>query len=116
MAALPKGQTGQHTGRRVLMKKPTAPIMRKHKRVPLAVPAFYDDRQYPTNEKETLLSQGMVRDFSDSGICLFTNVPLRRGKRVTVFCKDIWSAGKCGTVLWCNALDLRLFRVGVSLQ
>jgi hypothetical protein len=98
------------------MKKPTAQIMRKHKRVPMTVPVFYDDRQYPTNEKETLLSRGTVRDFSDSGICFFTNVPLHRGESITVFCKDIWSAEKCGTVLWCNILDLRLFRIGVSLQ
>jgi hypothetical protein len=98
------------------MKQPTAPIMRKQKRVPMAVPVFYDDRQYPINEEETLLSRGTIRDFSDSGICLFTNVPLQRGESITVFCKDIWSAEKSGTVLWCNTLDLRLFRVGVSLQ
>jgi hypothetical protein len=98
------------------MQKPTAPLKRKYKRVPLSVPAFYDDRPYPLNEKETLLLHGRVRDFSDSGICLFTNAPLHRGERVTVFCKDIWSAGKCGTVLWCNRVDLRLFRVGISLQ
>jgi hypothetical protein len=98
------------------MKTPTAPIMRKHERVPMTVSVFYDDRQYPTNENETLLSRGTVCDFSDSGICFFTNVPLRRGESITVFCKDIWTAEKCGTVLWCNTLDLRLFRVGASLQ
>jgi hypothetical protein len=116
MTALPKDQPGGRTGRRVLMKEPTAPIRRKHKRVPMRAPAFYDDRQYPINEKETLLSQGTVRDFSDFGICLFTNAPLQRGESVTVFCKDIWSAEKCGTVLWCNTVDLRLFRVGIGLQ
>ncbi len=98
------------------MEKQKAPVTRKQKRVPMAVPAFYDDRQYPISEEETLLSQGTVRDFSDSGICLFTNAPLRKGESITVFCRDIWSAGKCGTVLWCNAVDLRLFRVGVGLQ
>jgi hypothetical protein len=98
------------------MEKRTAPIMRRHKRVSMAVPAFYDDRQSPANEKETRLSQGTVRDFSDSGVCLFTSAPLNRGESITVFCKDIWSAGKCGTVLWCNTLDFRLFRVGVGLQ
>jgi hypothetical protein len=98
------------------MEKMTAPIMRKHKRVPMAVPAFYGDRPGPTNEKKPCLSHGTVRDFSDSGICLFTNAPLQRGESITVFCKDIWSVGKCGTVLWCNTLDVRLFRVGVGLQ
>jgi hypothetical protein len=29
---------------------------------------------------------------------------------------DIWSAEKCGTVLWCHTLNFRLFRVGVDLQ
>ncbi len=98
------------------MKNLTPQMARKHKRVPMTVPAFYDSRQYPINEQETLLSQGTVRDFSDSGVCLFTNSPLHRGESVTIFCKDIWSEGKSGTVLWCNAVDLRLFRVGISLQ
>ncbi len=96
------------------MEKPTL-LIRKHKRVPMAVPAFYD-RQSPKNEKETSPSQGTVRDFSDSGICLFTSAPLHRGERITVFCRDIWSTEKWGTVLWCNTLDLRLFRVGICLQ
>jgi hypothetical protein len=97
------------------MNKPPTPP-RKHKRVPMAVPAFYDCESQPNERKETRLSQGTVRDFSDSGICLFTNAPLHRGERVTVFCKDIWSAGKGGTVLWCSTVDLRLFRVGISLR
>jgi hypothetical protein len=82
----------------------------------MTVPALYDNRRYPINGKDTLLSQGMVRDFSDSGMCLFTHAPLHRGESVTVFCKDIWSEGKCGTVLWCNRVDFRLFRVGITLQ
>ncbi len=98
------------------MEKTTAPVIRKHKRVPMTVPAFYDDHQCPVSGKETPLSEGTIRDFSDSGICLFTNAPLDKGSSITVFCNDIWSAGKRGTVLWCNTLDLRLFRVGVSLQ
>jgi hypothetical protein len=82
----------------------------------MTVSAFYDDRQYPINEEETLLSRGTVRDFSASGICLFTNAPLHRGESITVFCRDIWNEERPGTVLWCNAVDLRLFRVGISLQ
>jgi hypothetical protein len=96
------------------MEEPTA-LGRKHKRVPMAVPVFYDRRSL-ISEQETRLLHGMVRDFSDSGICLFTNAPLNRGERITVLCEDIWSAEKCGTVLWCHTLDFRLFRVGVDLQ
>lgn len=107
-------QTGRHAGRRTLMAKATAPL-RKQKRVPLAVPALYD-RQSQVNGKRTFLSQGTVRDFSDSGICLFTNAPLNKGEQITVFCEDIWSAEKCGTVLWCHTMNLSLFRVGVGLQ
>ncbi len=97
------------------MNKSSAPA-RKHKRVPMAVPAFYDCESQTSERKEPRLSQGTVRDFSDSGICLFTSAPLNRGERITVFCKDIWGAEKCGTVVWCNTLDFRLFRVGVGLQ
>jgi hypothetical protein len=88
---------------------------RKHRRVPMAVPVFYD-RQSLFNEQQTRLLHGMVRDFSDSGVCLFTSAPLNKGERITVLCEDIWSAEKCGTVLWWHTLDFRLFRVRVDLQ
>jgi hypothetical protein len=110
----PPLQTGQHTGRRTLMEEPTA-AGRKHKRVSMAVPASYDRRSL-IDGKELRLHHGMVRDFSDSGICLFTSAPLNRGERIAVLCRDIWSAEKSGTVLWCHTLDFRLFRVGVDLQ
>ena len=96
------------------MEKTTAPL-RKHKRVTMAVPAFYDC-QSQANEQRVRLSQGTVRDFSDSGICLFTNAPIKKGEQIKVFCEDIWSAEKCGTVLWCHTMYLNLFRVGVDLQ
>jgi hypothetical protein len=105
---------GTNPGRRTLMEEPTVSV-RRYKRVPMAVPAFYD-LPLPANGKENRLLQGIVRDFSDAGICLFTNAPLQRGERITVFCRDIWGDGKSGTVLWCNTLDLKLFRVGVYLQ
>ncbi len=97
------------------MNTPLTPA-RKHKRVPMAVPAFYDCESPANGEKEIRLSEGTVRDFSHSGICLFASAPLNRGESIMVFCDDIWSAGKSGTVLWCNRMDLRLFRVGICLQ
>jgi hypothetical protein len=96
------------------MEEATAPG-RKHKRVPMAVPIFYD-RQSLIDDQEAHPLHGMVRDFSDSGICLFTGAPLNRGERITVLCEDIWSTQKYGTVLWCHTLDFRLFRVGVDLR
>jgi hypothetical protein len=115
MAALPKERTEQ-LPKGAFMEQATAQVMRKHKRVPMAVPALYNDGGCLTGERETRLSRGTVRDFSDSGICLFTNTPLQKGENITVICKDIWSTEKSGIVLWCNTLDLRLFRVGVGLQ
>jgi hypothetical protein len=88
----------------------------REKRLPITVTAYYDSGHGSTAGSPEQLLAGTVRDISDFGICLFTRAPLHSGDRITVFCRDIWDEEKSGTVVWCNALDLRAYKVGVTLN
>jgi len=55
-------------------------------------------------------------DFSDSGVCLYTDIDLKKGFILELSIPEVFDSPRKGTVKWCLRKYFSNFKVGVSFD
>jgi len=66
-------------------------------------------------DKDESVFEGGIVDESKSGLCIFTDQPLRKGQVLKVFAKELWPGAKFTTVKWCLEVARDTYRSGLLL-
>jgi len=85
---------------------------RSQQRKQISVPVSYE---YSFDHK-TISRSGKSFNISESGMCFYTQAPLKEGLNLSVRSEHIWGSPKTGIVKWCNRKYLNFYQVGVSFQ
>ncbi len=85
---------------------------RTQPRKPVSVPISFEY----SHDQRTISHYGKSFNISESGLCFYTQTPLRAGLNLRVHSEHIWDSPKLGIVKWCNRKYLNFYQVGVSLQ
>ena len=83
---------------------------RSHKRIAVNIPVIYTY----FGEYKARTDTGTTFDISDSGMCFYTDKPLRVGLVLDVKIPHIWDVPKVCMVRWTSMKSPHCFRVGVS--
>lgn len=87
---------------------------RIHRRDLITVPVTCS---YPEGEtRKSLTTSGITLNFSDTGLCFYTNTALEEGIELEITSKAIWNTPRKGTVKWCRKITEELYRVGATLS
>ena len=87
-------------------------MQRTHKRIKVTLPVTYAF----TGECDFHAQKGTTRDISSSGMCFYTNKPLREGLFLNVKVSKIWNVPRTCVVKWNNLESPNHYRVGVAFQ
>jgi hypothetical protein len=85
---------------------------RRHKRIQIAIPIIYAYQ----GKNKVVIKYGTSFDFSNSGMCFYTNTPLHEELKLQVHSSYIWDYPKPSIVRWCSRKYLNFYKVGVSFQ
>ncbi len=85
---------------------------RIHQRKQISVPISYE---YSSDSK-SISHSGKSLNVSESGMCFYSQNPLREGLNLRVQSEHIWNSPRVGIVRWCNRKYLNFYQVGVSFQ
>ena len=85
---------------------------RTQQRKQISVPISYE---YSSDSKSTSCS-GKSFNVSKSGMCFYSQNPLREGLNLRVQSEHIWDSPRIGIVRWCNRKYFNFYQVGVSFQ
>ena len=67
-------------------------------------------------DHSTISHSGKSFNISESGMCFYTQVPLKEGLNLRVQSEYIWNSPRAGIVKWCNRKYLNFYQVGVLFQ
>jgi hypothetical protein len=85
---------------------------RSQQRKQISIPISYE---YSLDSR-TISRSGKSFNVSKSGMCFYTQNPLKEGLNLRVLNEQIWDSPKAGIVKWCNRKYLNFYQVGVSFQ
>ena len=85
---------------------------RNEQRKQVSVPISYEY----SLDNSTVSQSGKSFNVSQSGMCFYTQNPLKEGLNIRVRSEDIWDSFRSGIVKWCNRKYLNLYQVGISFQ
>ena len=85
---------------------------RTQQRKQISVPISYEY----SSDHTTISLSGKSFNISESGMCFYTQAPLKEGLNLRVQSEHIWDSPKVGKVKWCNRKYLNFYQVGVSFQ
>jgi hypothetical protein len=71
--------------------------------------AYFKDNKITTKH-------GMTFDLSETGMCFYTDMPLREGLDLQIHVSNMWDFPKSSVVRWCSMKNVHLYRVGVLLR
>lgn len=78
---------------------------------------FQEEVQYINPDTPEEIFDGVVVNFSQSGVCLYMLSPLRVGQEITIMNEHGYQYRKKGVVVWCNKWgeNVDIYRAGVKL-
>jgi nuclear transport factor 2 (NTF2) superfamily protein len=85
---------------------------RTQQRKQISVPISYEY----SLDNGTISRSGKSFNISETGMCFYTQTPLREGLNLRVQSEHIWDTPKTGIVKWCNRKYLNFYQVGISFQ
>jgi hypothetical protein len=85
---------------------------RIHERKKVSLPVTYAH----SGEYEVPAQRGTTRDISCSGMCFYTDKPLRTGLMLNIHVSKIWNVPRPCIVKWSSMEQSHRWRVGVAFQ
>jgi hypothetical protein len=85
---------------------------RAHERKKVSLPVTYAH----CGEHELHAQKGTTRDISSSGMCFYTDKPLRTGLTLNILVPKIWNVPRPCIVKWSSLEKPHGWRVGVAFQ
>lgn len=88
---------------------------RSQKREILAIEVTYSYSAEEQGMTKNFTGRGLSLDMSESGICIYSPVPLEENALLSVCGREAWDGARKGAVRWCQMIIEDLFKVGIKL-